>query len=367
MNGVDLVVVGGGPAGLATAIHGRLAGLRVSVLERSAPPIDRACGEGVMPEGAAQLEKLGVRIAPDQQRPFSGVRYVEGDLVAEGSFHDRAGLGIRRTVLHRALVERAAELGVDLRWKTVVNGLTDGGVATDGGEISGRWIVGADGRSSRVRSWAGLDGAPPRAGRYGVRRHYRIAPWSDRVEVHWGSDCEAYVTPVGPELVGVALMWSGSAGGFDDVLERLTGLAMRVSDAPRASRDAGAGPFGGRARRASHSNVALVGDAACCLDPITGEGISLALQASEALVSAVSAGDLHRYRIAHERIVRAARTFNRMVLLLGRLPRFRARVVRVLAVRPDQFDRLLAARRGSLGATAIGLLRLSLGLLAEGR
>lgn len=367
MSDADLVVVGGGPAGLATAIHGRLAGLRVSVLDRSAPPIDRACGEGVMPEGVAQLERLGVRIAPDRSRPFRGVRYIDGDLVAEGSFLDRVGLGARRTVLHRALVERAGELGVDVRWGTVVTGLTDCGVATDGGEIAGRWIVGADGRRSQVRRWAGLDGTPPRAGRFGVRRHYRMTPWTDLVEVHWGLGCEAYVTPVGPELVGVALMWSGRAAGFDDVLERLPGLAMRVSDAPVASRDAGAGPFGGRARSAATSNIALVGDAACCLDPITGEGISLALQAGEALVSVVVDGDLDRYPSAFERLVRPPASFNRMVLLLGRLPRLRSRVVRVLAARPDLFDRLLAVRRGSSGATGAALLRLSVRLLAEGR
>lgn len=367
MSDSDLAIVGGGPAGLATAICGRLAGLRAVVLDGSHPPIDRACGEGVMPEGVSQLEQIGVRIPAAEGHPFRGIRYIDGGLVAEGSFPDRSGLGVRRTTLHAALVERAEEVGVDLRWGTTVIGLTPRGVETEGGEVTGRWIVGADGRRSRVRLWAGLDGAPHQPGRFGVRRHFRMAPWTDRVEVHWGPGCEAYVTPVGPELVGVALMWSGRANGFDDVLERLGGLAGRVSGAPVASRDLGAGPFGGRARLVTRGRFVLVGDAACCLDPITGEGISLALQAAGALISALASGDLHQYAAQYARLVRTPVRLNRMVLLLGRMPGLRRRVISALATRPELFDRMIAARRGSARDAGSVLLRLSLRLLAAGR
>ena len=367
MNNRDLVIVGGGPAGLATAIRGRMAGLNVVVLDGSQPPIDRPCGEGVMPEGVAQLDALGVRVPDRHHQPFRGIRYVDGDAVAEGLFDGRPGSGIRRPVLHGALVERAAALGAELRWGTEVSGLTELGVAAAGGVLTGRFVVGADGRSSRVRRWAGLDGRPPRAGRFGVRRHYSMAPWTDRVEVHWGDGCEAYVTPVAPELVGVVLMWSGRSGGFDDLLSKLPGLAARVTGSPVASRDAGAGPFGARARRVDAGRVVLVGDAACCLDPITGEGVALALQSAEALVEAVAAGDLGRYRAAQARLVRAPTRLNRLVQLLERRPGLRRRVIAGLAARPDLFHRFLAARRGPPAAAGGAVLRLGWELLGAGR
>jgi flavin-dependent dehydrogenase len=194
-----------------------------------------------------------------------------------------------------------------------------------------------------------------------------MAPWTDRVEVHWGDGCEAYVTPVAPELVGVVLMWSGRAGGFDDLLSKLPGLAARVAGAPAASRDAGAGPFGARARRVDAGRVVLVGDAACCLDPITGEGVALALQSAEALVEAVVAGNVGRYRAAQARLVRAPARLNRLVQLLERRPRLRRRVIAGLAARPDLFHRFLAARRGPPVATGAAVLRLGWQLLAAGR
>ncbi|MGB6361235.1 MAG: FAD-dependent oxidoreductase, partial [Thermoanaerobaculia bacterium] len=66
----DVVVVGGGPAGLATAIAARDLGLAVTVLERRQPPIDKACGEGLMPDGVRRLAALGVRLEPERARPF---------------------------------------------------------------------------------------------------------------------------------------------------------------------------------------------------------------------------------------------------------------------------------------------------------
>ncbi len=320
-----------------------------------------------MPEGVAQLEELGVTIAPHQRHPFVGIRYLDGELAADGDFADRPGLGIRRRVLHQALVERAVELGADLRWGVAALDLTVDGVASDDGEISARWVVGADGRASRVRRWAGLEGRPPRARRFGVRRHFGLPPWTDRVEVHWGDGCEAYVTPVAPDTVGVALLWSGTAAGFDDVLGRLPALAERVADAPVTSRDAGAGPFGSRARRLDRGHVVLVGDAACCLDPITGEGVAIALQSAEALVRSVVAGDLGHYRGVQRRLIGSAARVNQMVLLLERSPRLRARVVASLAARPDLFARFLAARRAPAASAAGAVVRLGWELLAVAR
>lgn len=320
-----------------------------------------------MPEGVSQLEQLGVAVAACERHPFVGIRYVDGDLVAGGDFSDGAGLGIRRPVLHQALVDRAAALGAEILWSTAVRGLTTAGVATDEVKVTANWVVGADGRNSRVRRWAGLEGRAPRAGRFGVRRHYTLPPWTDRVEVYWGDGCEAYVTPVAPDTVGVALLWSGKATGFDDLLARLPALEERIGGAPGASRDAGAGPFGGRARRVDSGRVVLVGDAAWCLDPITGEGVALALQSAAALVRSVAAGDLSYYRATQRRLTRSAARVNELVLLLERSPRLRARVIAGLAARPDVFGRFLAARRGPARTTAGAVARLGWQLLAVAR
>ena len=119
MSDPDLIIVGGGPAGLATAIRGRLAGLGVMVLDGAQLPADRPCGEGIMPEGADQLDALGVRVPDEQQRAFRGIRYLDGDTVAEGLFGGRPGVGIRRPPqFDRARLRGRFDTSRRLVWKS---------------------------------------------------------------------------------------------------------------------------------------------------------------------------------------------------------------------------------------------------------
>lgn len=358
----DLVVVGGGPAGLATAICARLSGLDALVLEAARPPVDKACGEGLMPDGAAVLRTLGVDLGAVESRPFRGVRYLDGEAVAEGRFPGEPGLGIRRTVLHDALRRRAEAVGVRVRWGSRVRGWTGDGFATDEGPVRGRWLIAADGRTSRVRGWAGLEVRAPRRRRFGVRRHYRVAPWSDLVEVHWADGCEAYVTPVGERLVGVALLWADGRGDFDRLLARFPRLEERLSGCEIASRDRGAGPLEQRCRRVVRERLALVGDAAGYLDPITGEGLALAFRQAEAVVRAIAAGDLEGYASAHRQIVRHPLAVIRLLLLVERWPRLRRRVTAALAADPGLMSRFLALKMRAGGPRVMGgdgLLRLT--------
>jgi flavin-dependent dehydrogenase len=348
----DLVVVGAGPAGLATAIDARLTDLSVVVLERRRPPIDKACGEGLMPDAVARLAELGIQ--PGSSRPFRGIRYLDGPVKAEGVFPAGQGLGVRRTELYGALQRRAEEVGAAIRWGVAASGLADNGVETDAGPVTGRWIVGADGLHSRMRRWAGLEGRPAPRQRFGVRRHYAVAPWTDLVEVYWTSRCEAYVTPVGPDLVGVALLWSGEKAGFDHLLQRFPSLQERLSGAAVASRDRGAGPLEQRVSGVWTGRCALVGDAAGYLDAITGEGLGLAFHQAAALVEAIRRGDLALYARAHRRLGRVPDAITRLLLALDGQPRLRRRVMRALAAEPGLFSRLLGIHSRTLKLRQLG-------------
>jgi len=377
----EFVVVGGGPAGLATAIGARLAGLSVTVLDRARPLIDKACGEGLMPDAAAHLRALGVELAPSDCYPFRGIRYIDGAVTAEGIFPRATGLGVRRLALHQALIRRAEETGVRLAWGTKVTGLPPGppyaGVETADGLVRARWIAAADGLLSRLRQQAGLAGPAAPVRRFGVRRHFALAPWSDFVEVFWGPDCEAYVTPVSPDQIGVALLWSGGPSDFDTLLARFPVLQDRLAGTQITSRDRGAGPLHQRVRGVVRGNLALVGDAAGYLDAITGEGLAVAFHEAAALVEVFSslqevsplpaagwAGDgrgvggegaLAAYAAAWRRINRLPNAMTSCMLFLERRPRLRARAIRALAAEPALFSRLLGIHARTLPPRKLGL------------
>jgi flavin-dependent dehydrogenase len=294
-----------------------------------------------MPIGVERLNRLGVNI-PDRERAvFRGIRYLDGRLSAEAGFSRGIGLGIRRSVLHESLHHRAMQLGVQLRWGETVRGIRPDGVETDAGIVRARWVAAADGRLSKIRKWAGLEGRTPRRRRFGVRRHYLTAPWSDFVEVHWSDSVEAYVTPVGPEQVGVAVLSSTTPVDFDHLMCRFPLLRARLAGAPVASRDRGAGPFGHRPTAVTRHNIALVGDASGSLDPITGEGISIALAQAHSLIQCLAQGRLDEYAAAHRRIARVPRLLTSLLLVVERHPLIRRRMLRTFASHPSLFSALV--------------------------
>src|SRR6202521_4679537 len=156
-NPVDVFVIGGGPAGLATAIAARRYGLSVVLADGAVPPIDKPCGEGLMPDGVEALHQLGITIPEGEAYPFRGIRFVSDGTRAETEFPRGTAYGIRRTDLHRLMLNHAAACGVHMLWQAAVTGLPPEGALVAGELVRVRWVVGADGTRSRVRSWAKLD------------------------------------------------------------------------------------------------------------------------------------------------------------------------------------------------------------------
>lgn len=119
----EVIVAGGGPAGLAAAIAARQAGLDVSVFDCARPPIDKACGEGIMPDGLAALARLGVTIPAAQACSFRGIRFLDNLHSVQATFAIGMGYGVQRVVLHSLLVQHATQLGVKLNWGVRVTGV----------------------------------------------------------------------------------------------------------------------------------------------------------------------------------------------------------------------------------------------------
>ena len=357
---VDLAIVGGGPAGLATAIAAAQRGLTAVVVEHRSLPLDKPCGEGVMPAAVNALASLGVEVPAWGRAPFIGVRYVDGDVVAEGRFPNAPGFGVRRTALVDGMVTRARTLGVDLRYGCASDGWRRAGdaveLATDDGVVRARLLVGADGLRSGVRHAAGLERPGRGRRRFGVRRHYRVAPWSPFVEVYWSERAEAYVTPAGPGRVGVAMLWDGDGSSFDVLLARFPQLEPRLAAAVHDSETRGAGPLRRVAARRFADRVALVGDAAGYLDALTGEGLTLAFDGARALVDVVARGQpLVEYERAYRRLSRTYYLLTGLMLWVAAHPALRRRVIAAFARRPEVFDRVLAINAGERPLRAIGV------------
>jgi flavin-dependent dehydrogenase len=332
---IDLLVAGGGPAGLATAIYAARAGLEVIVVERRPLPVDKACGEGLMPHAVQHLHRMG---ADPAGKAFGGITYIDGDRRVTGRFRSGAGLGVQRTTLHSTLVDAAKAAGAQIVRDDIGDIRQDGSSVHSGG-YRARYLAAADGLHSPIRSALGLSEPASSPRRWGIRRHFQIAPWSDNVEVYWSRDAEAYVTPVDNDCVGVAILTS-RRGGFSEHLAGFPALQERVRGQTHGP-DRAAGPLRQKARSRTAGRVLLVGDAAGYVDALTGEGLGISFSAAELLVNCVAANRTRDYDLQWRRMSRRYRMLTAAVLRGSSYAPLRSLLVPAAAQFPGMFSALV--------------------------
>ncbi|HTC74996.1 MAG TPA: NAD(P)/FAD-dependent oxidoreductase [Edaphobacter sp.] len=366
----DVLIVGGGPAGLACAIASARRGLHVEVVDAMKPPIDKACGEGLMPDTLEALAAIGFTnldqtLCTTENHRLRGIRFL-GDptspthiaIAAEAAFPQNPGRGIRRTVLHQVLLDRAASLGVRFHWENSVQNIAPTAdvtlVHSNRQTLRARYLVGADGPRSRIAAWAGLTDDSIQSRRIGLRQHYTIAPWTDFVEVYWSNFGQAYVTPNSSDEVCVAFIANKKFSNAEDALNHFPTLRRHLGAAQPNGPARGSITLGRKLRRVTNRNVALIGDASGSVDAITGEGMALCFRQAAALSLALQADDLAQYQPAHRRIQRLPSLMSRSLLLMDRSPVLRDTVLRTFQRNPWLFARLLQMHIGHSPLEPIG-------------
>lgn len=329
----DVFVIGGGPAGLAAAIAARRRGLSVVVADGNTPPIDKPCGEGLMPDSRRAAQQIGIELPDAEGFEFRGIRFLGESHTVQADFPYGRGLGLRRTVLHQSLIDTAEHAGVELRWSTPV---------TDLSAVRARFIVGADGSTSRVRQWAGLDAFVSGSRRYAFRQHFAIAPWTEFMEIHWSEGCQVYVTPISRAEVCVALISKTPGLHLGEALERyFPALNARLRCGAASSKERGAITGSSRLRTVAKRNVALIGDASGTVDAITGEGLCLTFRQAAVLAETMVQGDLSVYNRTHPRLALRSHLMARTMLLLDHNRSTRKLLLGSLAWQPWIFRTLL--------------------------
>jgi len=222
-------------------------------------------------------------------------------------------------------------------------------------------VVGADGGHSLVRRWAGLDRYRCDRTRFAFRRHYRVAPWTDFMELHWGPKCQIYVTPIADDEICVAVVSHDPHLRLDAALPAFPEMISRLRGADVSSIERGATTSTRMLHQVYQRRVALVGDASGSVDSITGEGLCLTFRQAQVLAECFAAGDLRRYQQEHRKLARPPAIMSRLMLTLDWKTSLRQRVMRAFNSDPRLFGGMLAMHVGVLSPLDFAANGISLG------
>src|SRR4029077_1684942 len=197
--------------------------------------------------------------------------------------------------------------------------------------------------------------------RYSFRQHYRVAPWTDRLEIYWGKHSQAYASAVSDDQVCVAVASRESELRLEQALTTFPELNTRLRGAETSSAERGAVTANRKLRRVWRRNIALIGDASGTVDAITGEGLGLSFRQAAVLARCLGSGNLAPYQAAHRSLALRPLLMARLMLTLNGRPRFQQRILRVFRERPDVFRRLLALHVGFPSSFRLALDGITLG------
>ena len=376
----EVLVAGGGPAGVSTAVHLARLGHEVTIVDRARFPRSKPCAEYLSPEAGRVLTALGAMPAihaADPARLRGMIVHSPGGHTMRGDFDGSRpwrgwsdhGLALPRRTLDAILIDRARAAGVRIIERARIGDLrrAPGGAVTgvhaetlEGTrEIGARLVIGADGLRSVVARRLGLARVARWPRRIALVAHYRgVEGMTDCGEMHVDRHGYVGLARVGRDLVNVALVvpariarrWPPDKVAMLEGWIRATpSLARRFARAERVEEVRATGPFASHARRAWAPGAALVGDAADFYDPFTGEGIYAALAGGEFLAPyadaalraaspALAARALAGYEHERRRRFRGKWTVERLVAIAVAWPLLLDRVTRVLGSRKDLAD-----------------------------
>jgi len=384
----EVVVVGGGPAGSATAIFLRQRGHDVVLLDEARFPRDKICGEGISPEAWRLLAAMGAdaSVRALEPNPLRGMTIVSPDGTAfSGDYRGNAlpGFALRRESLDHALLKTARACGVEVREGVRVTGLLldDGHVAGVQGEnrdgvrgVRARLVVGADGRRSVVARRLGLLQEHSSLRKFAVRGYWDgVEGLEQRGEMHVTRGGYCGIAPLSPSAANITFVldqrdMKDAAGRLEEfyrglLVERWPRLAERLTHATLTGVPRAVGPLALEAKRVSVPGALLVGDSAGFFDPFTGEGVTLALRSAELAAEVADLalrtlrpGPLDAYDRARRAATRHKFRLNHLIQRVVASPALANALAARLTRRGDLADQLVGIAGDFVPArTALGL------------